>query len=170
MNITDELRSWAEGDALRAGMSLRTARDQALAIADRIDAEYKEVLGYKVTRAISVREDGTEFVSMPAKELSERYMELPLDIDGVPVHIGDMMEYVDAGLPPKEVIAISGPEVFLTDTGPRYADACRHYHAPTVEDMMVEFATDWESAQDGEDKMTVLKEYAAKFRLVEEEK
>ncbi len=40
MNITDELRAWANGDSLRAGMSLRTARDQALAIADRIDAEH----------------------------------------------------------------------------------------------------------------------------------
>ena len=36
---------------------------------------------------------------------------------------------------------------------------------PTVEDVMVEFATDWESAQYGEDKTTVLKHYAAKLRL-----
>ena len=39
----------------------------------------------------------------------------------------------------------------------------------TVEDVMVEFATDWESAQDGEDKTAVLKEYAAKLRLAESE-
>ena len=40
---------------------------------------------------------------------------------------------------------------------------------PTVEDVMVEFATDWDSAQDGEDKTAVLKEYAAKLRLAESE-
>lgn len=40
--ITGELREWAQSDALRAGMSLRTARDQALAIADRIDAAYQK--------------------------------------------------------------------------------------------------------------------------------
>ena len=39
---------------------------------------------------------------------------------------------------------------------------------PTVEDVMVEFATDWESAQDGEDKTAVLKHYVAKLRLAEE--
>lgn len=38
-----------------------------------------------------------------------------------------------------------------------------------VEDVMVEFATDWESAQDGEDKTAVLKEYAAKLRMAESE-
>ena len=42
--IADELRKWAEGDTLRAGMSLRTARDQALAIADRIDAAHEDAM------------------------------------------------------------------------------------------------------------------------------
>jgi len=42
--ITDELRKWAEGDTLRAGMSLRTARDQVLAIADRIDAAHEDAV------------------------------------------------------------------------------------------------------------------------------
>lgn len=42
--ITDELREWANSDELRAGMSLRRARDHALAIADRIDAEHRAAL------------------------------------------------------------------------------------------------------------------------------
>ena len=41
MNIADELRTWV-GGSLRASMSLLTARDQLLAIADRIDAEYQK--------------------------------------------------------------------------------------------------------------------------------
>lgn len=45
------------------------------------------------------------------------------------------------------------------------ADSIRHHHEPTVEDVMVEFAIDWECAEDGEDKTAVLKEYAAKLRL-----
>lgn len=40
---------------------------------------------------------------------------------------------------------------------------------PTVEDVMVEFATDWETAQDGEDKTAVLKEYAKRLTLAEGE-
>ena len=77
-SITDELRSWAEGDALRAGMSLRTARDQALTIADRIDAE-----------------------------LAERYVALPLDADGVPIHFGDVLSQFGT---PMTVFAMSDPD------------------------------------------------------------
>jgi hypothetical protein len=40
---------------------------------------------------------------------------------------------------------------------------------PVDADVMVEFVTDCESAQDGEDKTAVLKEYAAKLRLAGDE-
>ena len=73
MGITDKLREWANGDSLRAGMSLRVARDQALAIADRIDAEYDE----------TVRE---------LNDLASSSISLPVDAKGKLIRIGDMME------------------------------------------------------------------------------
>ena len=73
MSITDELRKWAEGNALRAGMSLRTARDQALAIADRIDAEHERI----------VRETGEEIV----RDVRREWVRLPIDADGAPTSV-----------------------------------------------------------------------------------
>ena len=66
------------------------------------------------------------------------WMKLPVDADGVPIHIGDMMVYAD-GTHPKEVIAVTGTTVYLCDDGPRYADMCRHYSPPTVESILAEY-------------------------------
>ena len=40
---------------------------------------------------------------------------------------------------------------------------------PTVEDVLTEFGIDWEHESDCEDRAALLKEYAAKLRLVEED-
>ena len=66
------------------------------------------------------------------RELAERYVELPLDADGVPIHVGDVMAYEDNTKPTK-VVALVPPAVILTDEGPRYADMCRHYQPDTWE-------------------------------------
>ena len=139
MSITDELRNWAEGNALCAGMSLRTARDQAIAIADRIDAE-----------------------------LVERYVALPLDADGVLISVGDRM--VGPHLEPSYVVGVGVGVFFVYDGEAMYhgydAKCYRHHHAPTVEDVLREFAL----KVAGEECMTmrtgVVDEYASKLREV----
>lgn len=99
MAITDELRKWIDRYTMR-----EYAYNELTKIADHIDAKYEEALGSKVAMAISVGEDGTEFVSMPAKELSEHYVELPKDADGEYIHIGDVMEDgLDEAFTPKKV-------------------------------------------------------------------
>ena len=77
--------------------------------------------------------------------LAERYVELPKDADGEYVHIGDVMAYAD-NTKPMEVVALVPPAVFSTEDGPRYADMCRHYHAPTVEDLLRQFLGECEHA------------------------
>ena len=62
MEITDELRSFIK-DPLLGYASQEQHVEQLTAIADRIDAA-----------------------------LAERYVELPKDADGEPIHIGDRME------------------------------------------------------------------------------
>ena len=99
---------------------------------------------------------------------------LPKDADGTPVHVGDVMEWVryedDDPTIVRKVSAV-GADVFFawSDEQGRYAQydahAYRHHHKPTVEDVMVEFAADWECAEDGEDKASVLKEYAKRLKL-----
>lgn len=155
MSITDELRKWVTDHY--SGWKSKQA--EGIAIADRIDAEHE---------AACAKAYGDGAMSVPIALDESAWVKLPKDADGVPIRVGDVMAYAD-NTKPMEVVALVPPAVFLTEDGPRYADMCRHYHAPTVEDVMVEFATDWESAQDGDDKTAVLKEYASKLRLAEGE-
>ena len=76
-------------------------------------------------------------------EIAERYMELPLDADGVPVHVGDKMQY--HGGEPFTVCAVA-PGVIHTwaavKLGERittyhYApDQCTHHKPRTLEDVL----------------------------------
>lgn len=115
MRITDELREWAEGDTLRAGMSLRTARDQVLDIADHIDAEYESEIS-RAAQLLADAEKDRDFnydqwqdckqkvlqhnITMneldakieDMKDKLEHCIELPKDADGEPIHIGDVMD------------------------------------------------------------------------------
>ena len=106
---------------------------------------------------------------------------LPLDADGEAIHVGDVMVYTDGDTCPLPVVALVPPAVFITEEGPRYADMCRHHHAPTVEDVLREFAQEmnenlgmytgeaidadeWRKA----DERTIA-EYAAKLRMAGDE-
>jgi len=104
-------------------------------------------------------------------------MMLPKDADGKPIHVGDVMEWVSDDEDYKPVIRTVdavGKQAFFAwskESG-RYAQyearAYRHYHAPTVEDVLREFGIDWEHESDCEDRAALLKEYAAKLRLAGE--
>ena len=173
MSITDELRSWAEGDSLRAGMSLRTARDQALAIADRIDAEHESACAEAY---------GNGVMSVPIALDESAWVELPKDADGKPIHVGDVMEWCDSG-DTLEVIGIGDNTLFYVDPeGDRtYAEWTaarnkRHYHAPTVEDVLREFTDailEWSGKSGTVAEVgtwsDVAAEYAAKLRLAKED-
>ena len=138
MSITDELRKWAEGGTLRAGMSLRTARDQALAIADRIDSEHERQL------------------EVLYRDMSDaEWVRLPLDADGVPIRFGDKVTvpwsekvYEVSGFSYTQQLA-RGERTIWVDVYSLEkmrnvplcgADSCHHYHAPTVEDVLRQFA------------------------------
>lgn len=76
-------------------------------------------------------------------EVSERYMELPVDADGVPISVGDKMQYHDGE--PFTVCAVA-PGVIHTwaavklgecSTTYHYApDLCTHYKPRTLEDIL----------------------------------
>ena len=152
MSITDELRKYATNDCLHYCSDY-------LAIADRIDAEHESACA-------EAYGNGVKSVALP--DLTA-YVKLPVDADGEYIHIGDLMAYED-NTKPMEVVALVPPAVFLTEDGPRYADMCRHYHAPTVEDVLREF---FEEVGDGlhtlkaVDTQVIIAKYAAKLRLAE---
>lgn len=171
MSITDELRMWAEGGSLRAGMSFRTAHDQVLDIADRIDAAHEEALGSKVARAISVGEDGTEFVFMPAEELSERYMELPKDADGQYIQQSGI-PYLTKVNDGKKLAFCHSLELRKDGTWRIAGWETDRYRIskPTVEDVLAEFSVRVLNSghQWGLDGTEVIAEYAAKLRLADD--
>ena len=109
------------------------------------------------------------------------YMPYPLDAEGEPIHVGDVMEWPDGNT--FEVRGFGDNTLFYID-----GDCCewtsvgmkRHHHEPTVEDVLREFAEkmnenmgmytgeaidadEWRDA----DRQTIA-EYAAKLRLAED--
>lgn len=151
MSITDELREYALGWDER-----NRVRCDLTAIADRIDAEHEAML-------VDAR-----------KTVYQGYIELPKDADGEYIHVGDVMEWAlieDDGLTIVREVSAVGNGVFFawSDEQHRYAQyeshVYRHHHAPTVEDVLREFAL----KVAGEECMTmrtgVVEEYAAKLQL-----
>ena len=107
-------------------------------------------------------------------ELKERYMELQVDADGVPIHIGDEM---DCG----EHFGVKGVEGFIhgavafTVCDPQSVRICacparmtHHYHKPTVENVLREFADEVYADADNEihDRDFLCAKYAKKLREV----
>lgn len=105
------------------------------------------------------------------------YMALPLDADGVPIHFGDVLDQFGT---PMTVWAMSDHDPnqgdcmleLITDgisdgTWVR-ARKMRHYHKPTVEDVLLKFytlAVRGKEAHAEDVDGNVLAEYAAKLRL-----
>lgn len=76
-------------------------------------------------------------------EIAERFMELPLDAEGEPCHVGDTLDYEGVEC---EVVAVDGDCVWFDDDEndvkltPEDARDCRHRHNLTVEDVLLDFA------------------------------
>lgn len=103
------------------------------------------------------------------------YTALPEDAEGVPIHVGDVMENIVCPPVHREVTGVGVECFYGWDEGNgRYSQfdvACyRHHHAPTVEDVLAEFAERWHEGKTSDrcyDFDATLAEYAAKLRLAE---
>ena len=158
MSITDELRSWA-ARRLAGWKMLREEHDELTAIADRIDAEHERV------RAESI-------IDMTDESMAEHgWIRLPKDADGVPIHVGDEVEEIDCDGGHRVVeLRMCESGWWVTANGIcRRPHKYRHYHAPTVEDVLREFAL----AVCKDDALTihkgVVEEYAKRLKLAEGE-
>ena len=148
MSITEELRCYA---GLRDSHTHATLRD----IADRIDEKHER----EVQQAHA---DGlNEQIDFHDNFVPSHYVLLPVDADGVPIHLGDEMHHT-YDLPkfhyPVETLA-------LTEEGWE-VDGCtptdlQHWKAPTVEDVLREFQDVVQECQDTEDTVA---EYARRIR------
>lgn len=177
MSITDELRKWAEDNTLQDTVlttyppqhAVHGVLETLLRIADCIDAEHQKCID-------AMWEDAKSHLS--DESLTEQgWIRLPLDADGEYIHIGDEMEYGKAhgrvialmlsNYPKKWGGGLHWGIQLEGEHAPTALDSLfRHYHVPTVEDVLREFGIDWEHESDCEDRAALLKEYAAKMREV----
>lgn len=82
------------------------------------------------------------------REVQERYIALPVGNDGIPIHVGDVLEYVEDPelLMRAAYIAFDGEnyaiECYETESPSFYDswDGVRQYRPPTAEDILREFA------------------------------
>ena len=110
------------------------------------------------------------------------YTALPVDADGVPIHVGDVM---DEQLPfggyaapaPVDTMELSrgaggyGWMVRLDSESGVFINPklLRHHHAPTVEDVLREFFSRYVTTKPKEEDDAIIAEYAARLRLAESE-
>ena len=153
MSITDELREYAGSFYL---FRYKDVREKLDAIADRIDAEYERQL------------------EVLYRDMSDaEYIKLPVDADGEPIHVGDELEDVDNPSSHGEVHRIELTRdacwVFVNGFG-RTSNHYRHYHAPTVEDVLREMLYKAHIYDEREMELLpdLIAEYAAKLRLMED--
>ena len=108
------------------------------------------------------------------------YMPYPLDAEGEPIRIGDVMEWPDYST--AEVVGIGNGTFFYVEDGEDAAEWSSasdkiHHHAPTVEDVLLDACKAYhglmiESMSDVAHDMPapseVIAEYAAKLQLRED--
>ena len=96
------------------------------------------------------------------KAVKNEYIELPKDADGVPVHVGDWI-YWHVGHKAKVVAVTSDDVYWWEEDGCHWCHSVevRHYHKPTVEDVLWEFANEVQTCFDTVDTIA---EYAKKLR------
>ena len=166
MRITDELRREA------ANYPFRDNRDFALFedIADRIDAEHKKACEDAWNNGYEADYLGIEKWLTEHPQVMEHHdwMRLPKDADGVPIHVGDVME----GTCPSgkhvsgEVLSIGDDKFWLCNVQfSLRPDYMRHYHAPTVEDVLREFVMEFNRDDSELCDEEIIERFAAKLRL-----
>ena len=176
MKSLDNLREWADG--LR-GIWL-DPNDHSIIVTTCDDMPPS-------IDCVNLREHVNEILDGIDREVEERYTPLPVDADGVPIHVGDVM---DEQLPfggyaapaPVDTMELSrgaggyGWMVRLDSESGAFINPklLRHHRARTVEDVLREFTRDWCNAACAGDmtnaerdaaRANVIAEYAAKLTL-----
>lgn len=181
MSITDELRSWA-ARRLAGWKMLREEHDELTAIADRIDAEHDKALnsvddaydsGYNVGYDEGFA-SADDWLAQHEDAMAEHgWIRLPKDADGEPIHVGDEVEEIDCDGGHRVVeLRMCESGWWVTANGIcRRPHKYRHYHAPTVEDVLREFANEVYADADNEirDRDFLCAKYAKRLTLAEGE-
>lgn len=118
--------------------------DQATSAREHWKTLYEQALEqiHDLERDYKVACDVNERQDLEYADLAKRYdntISLPLDADGVPIRIGDVMEWPDGDDEPFEVVGIgeNGTLFYMYDGSCEWTNAMyKRHHAPTVEDLV----------------------------------
>lgn len=179
VSITDELREYARRykNSHDAWSGIGDDLDQ---IADRIDVTHRSALE-KLAVQLDETSDMREFCVRLEEAATNRedvtlwgadYTALPVDADGVPIHVGDVMEVkFDTKRRPFTVSFVGERAVAFWVVGQPDLKSFNldtvlvtHHHKPTVEDVLREFAREIDADAYGITDAKVA-EYAARLRL-----
>ena len=150
------------------------------AIADRIDAEHKEACRDEYNKGHNDGFDSgfasaDDWLAQHEDAMAEHgWVRLPVDADGVPIRVGDVMEINGEVLPPVSgigdssvIVGVFGVDKDDDITEIFTLDLMRHYHAPTVENALLEMlekAVGYSNAHTTA-AINAIAEYAAKLQL-----
>ena len=165
MIITEELRIW--GKSRFADGLLNDVCEELTDIADRIEEQHDKECDKAYNEGVN---DGID-----ADKNAMGYVKGPVDADGVPWHLGDKVDGMDGEITYLRLgyigweFRVGDPYTFLCE---RY----RHYHEPTVDDLLFSYGQACIRASNETEtdaaKQTMLAnlrhEYAEKLRLAGE--
>lgn len=165
MSITDELREF------KGQINVGLAPDRVLAlraeincIADRIDAEADDNERF--------RRDVEPFCDRLREAAAERadvtiygvdYVALPVDADGLPIHIGDKLYGYGETTVVKGLTLGDDGWSMTCENGLWFDFTAFTHHKPTVEDVLREFICDHEEGV--RDEVDLIAEYAKRLKL-----
>jgi hypothetical protein len=178
--ITGELREWFE-DRVFLGNGWQELHD----IADRIDAEHEAKVSYWQSASYKDGYDegfasADDWLGQHEDAMAEHgWIRLPLDANGEVVRIGDVMVMASHpfGCEDKPLVVdrmelsrgMHGEVWCLALDTDRscwtQAAVLRHYHKPTVEDVLREMLDAWGELPSNMTNEAIIAEYAAKLRL-----
>ena len=101
------------------------------------------------------------------KEISERYVLLPVDADGVPIHVGDSITLPNGSRDNVRFITIREHDMVFNERG-WVPGKCTHTKPRTLEDVLHDFANEaeWEQSSDSYEEIEsrLITLYAAEIR------
>ena len=112
-----------------------------------------------------------QFTDEQQRFIDEHYQLLPVDADGEYIHMGDRMEN---GELVARIVLTDGswePTIYTAATPNQlheyYCHDIRHYHAPTVEDVLREMLDAWGELPSNATNEAIVAEYAKRLQLRE---
>ena len=177
MNSIDNLREYV----LTAPSICSTTRAILVGYIDGIEREVEELRDRDYRNGREDAKGAVEFADRLKAAVDKRedvtlfgidYTALPIDADGEPIHAMDMLDGYGKTIEVVEMRYGRSGWVLISRDGNGYADcaAFTHHHAPTVEDVLAEFASDISDVLGGDDfrlddSDELFAEYAAKLAL-----